>query len=426
MKDWMYSFATDIETKSEEEYSLQKLVSYLYDDKIASTVSDKLMSATRSFVNETLKKNLPILSLRQYIDTVSGWVKDNSFSESENAALKGDKSGPKANNVLHISTDATVQHTNQRYLKMQTNDHQNAITTKVASGRVTQLRQNLSLTVNDFIADDLESQWNALSDSDDNNRVFYVRRKQKKQTPIDKQSPIPDLDRTRTVTISCKVINNTDCTCLHCDCFYFMRHKLLCRHVYAVINTKPSHHHIFPECLKAYPLYMHRNTDFTKQCDDLTEMFISNKCLVLTENIDKVCSHVSPTSEKPVHWFLEPKQNIIDVSKRYGNVESDDSDEDNIPISALKRVEKPMVNKQDAYNHYMKDYKELCNTIKNNDDDVKRIMREGFMDMRKRILELRVSPGVASTSEGLNSFPSNTTVPKLKRKCPGGSPSRRV
>jgi len=79
VKDWMYSFANDIDTKSEEEYSVRKLVAYLSDDKVTNSVSDKLISSTRSFVNETLKKNLPVMSLRQYMDIVSGWVKDNSF-----------------------------------------------------------------------------------------------------------------------------------------------------------------------------------------------------------------------------------------------------------------------------------------------------------------------------------------------------------
>ena len=91
----------------------------------------------------------------------SGWVKDNSFTESENAALKGDPSGPKANNVLHISTDANVTHTNKRFIKLQTTAHQDVVTTTLASGSVTQLRQRLSETVKDFIANDMESQWNA-------------------------------------------------------------------------------------------------------------------------------------------------------------------------------------------------------------------------------------------------------------------------
>ena len=97
----MYSFANSVESKKEEEYSYSKLQAYISSDKIRNTVNKSLLSATKTFVDETLKKNLHVLSLRQYIDTVSGWVKDNSFTESDNAALKGDKSGPKANNRLH-------------------------------------------------------------------------------------------------------------------------------------------------------------------------------------------------------------------------------------------------------------------------------------------------------------------------------------
>ena len=81
VKDWMYSFAIDIESKQEEEYSFRKLQAYISDDKIVKSASDQLVSFTSTFVNETLKKNLPIMCLRQYIDIVSGWVKDNSFTE---------------------------------------------------------------------------------------------------------------------------------------------------------------------------------------------------------------------------------------------------------------------------------------------------------------------------------------------------------
>ena len=157
----MYSFANSVESKKEEEYSYSKLQAYISSDKIRNTVNKRLLTATKTFVDETLKKNLHVLSLRQYIDTVSGWVKDNSFTESDNAALKGDKSGPKANNRLHIATDATVQHTNKRFNNLQTSAHQDAITVSVASDKVTPLRQNLSFTINDFVAKDLESQWNA-------------------------------------------------------------------------------------------------------------------------------------------------------------------------------------------------------------------------------------------------------------------------
>jgi len=34
VKDWMYSFAIDIESKQEEEYSFRKLQAYISDDKI--------------------------------------------------------------------------------------------------------------------------------------------------------------------------------------------------------------------------------------------------------------------------------------------------------------------------------------------------------------------------------------------------------
>ena len=255
--------------------------------------------------------------------------------------------------------------------------------------------------------------------------MFYVRRKPTESNKIEKQSPIPDFDRTRTVTISSKTINNVDSTCLHCDCYYFIRHKHLCRHVYAVIGKEPSHLHVFPDCLKVYSLYMNKNSHFTQTCIDLTNLFVINQCLVLSEQIDSVCSNISDNSTKPVHWFLEAKLKTIDANQGFEFVEPDESESDeDITISALRRGPTQKKNHQDVYSHYYKDFKDVCNIIKHDNDDVKRIMHEGFTEMRMKLLELRTKDTVGEVSKGLNSFPSNTTVTKQKRKRPPGSPSR--
>jgi len=147
--------------------------------------------------------------------------------------------------------------------------------------------------------------------------------------------------------------------------------------------------------------------------------------LVLSEQIDSVCSNISDNSTKPVHWFLEAKLKTIDANQGFKFVEPDESESDeDITISALRRGPTQKKNHQDVYSHYYKDFKDVCNIIKHDNDDVKRIMHEGFTEMRMKLLELRTKDTVGQVSKGLNSFPNNTTVTKQKRKRPPGSPSR--
>lgn len=254
-------------------------------------------------------------------------------------------------------------------------------------------------------------------------KTFYVRRKPNPSV-IKSGNPLPDFDRTRTVTIFIATVKDMDYTCLHCDCYFFIRHKLLCRHIYAVTQNEPNHQHVFPECLKAYPLHMGRCSKFTKMCIELSSLFIENGCLLLSDKMDKVCENINAMSQQPLDWFIEAKENCIDANQTFDFSGTDDSDED-IVISQLdKNKNRSQKKKQDVYSHYLKDYKEICNLVKHDNDDVQKIMNDGFTEMRRKLLNLRVQSSQIVSQKGLNSFPSNTTVSYLKRKKPGGSPSK--
>ena len=253
-------------------------------------------------------------------------------------------------------------------------------------------------------------------------KTFYVRRKPNQL--VKSGNPLPNIDRTRTVTIFLTTVKDMDYTCLHCDCYYFIRHKLLCRHIYAVTRNEPNHRHVFPECMKAYPLYMFNSPAFTKMCIELSSLFISNRCLLLSDNMDEVCKNICATSQKPLDWFMEAKVNCIDANKTFDYSGSDESDEDVVLSELAKNNKRAPPKKQDVYSHYLKHYKEMCNLVKHDNDDVEQIMNEGFTEMRRKLLNLRVQSTPIVSQKGLNSFPSNTTVPYLKRKKPGGSPSK--
>ena len=121
---------------------------------------------------------------------------------------------------------------------------------------------------------------------------------------------------------------------------------------------------------------------------------------------------------------MEAKVNCIDANKTFDYSGSDDSDEDVVLSELAKNNKRAPPKKQDVYSHYLKHYKEMCNLVKHDNDDVEQIMNEGFTEMRRKLLNLRVQSTPIVSQKGLNSFPSNTTVSYLKRKKPGGSPSK--
>ena len=163
---WLYSFADSIETKFEEEDSLNKLKRFASSALMEAKVSKELVQQTQNFIEETFVKDLPSFCLRQFIDTVAGCVNENCFTESENAAIKRDATGPKANNKLYIATNATLVHTNRRFEKLERDSHKQLTKTAVASKTTSLLRQKLSQSVNDHVAGMLEGQWNASFDLD--------------------------------------------------------------------------------------------------------------------------------------------------------------------------------------------------------------------------------------------------------------------
>jgi hypothetical protein len=158
VKDWFYSFANYIETKQEEEYSLAKLQLYINNARKGKHVSPNVLAFTEEYLKNFIA-DLSSMCLRQYIDVFCGAVDHNCFTESENSSLKRNASGPKANNKLNTSVDATVTHTEERYQKLQTRAFKNLSQSSVEGGIVSEIKSNISKDVNDCIAERLELQW---------------------------------------------------------------------------------------------------------------------------------------------------------------------------------------------------------------------------------------------------------------------------
>jgi hypothetical protein len=114
VKDWLYSFSSDIESESEEKGSLKKLKHFVVIKKGKDIISESLLHETLLFIDTKFIPSLPLLSMRQYKSVYNACTKNNCFTESDNSSLKRDQSGPKANHKLHTACDATILHTKKR------------------------------------------------------------------------------------------------------------------------------------------------------------------------------------------------------------------------------------------------------------------------------------------------------------------------
>jgi hypothetical protein len=158
VKQWFYSFADYVETKQEEEYSLAKLQRYINNARTAGKVSKHLIQFTDAYLRDFIA-DLASLCLPQYVDVFCGSVNENCFTESENSCLKNNPCGPKANNKLNTSVDATITHTQERYNKLERTALKNYSQTSVESATVSEIGSKISKYINDYIATRLERQW---------------------------------------------------------------------------------------------------------------------------------------------------------------------------------------------------------------------------------------------------------------------------
>jgi hypothetical protein len=115
--------------------------------RLEGKVNSGLINALDMFTQKSFKPDLPRLCLRQFIDTPGGCYGDNSFTESDNSALKRDVCGPKPNNKLHIALDATITHTNKRFKKLDMDAHKLIGQTSLCSGVVSAEYHKLSNTM---------------------------------------------------------------------------------------------------------------------------------------------------------------------------------------------------------------------------------------------------------------------------------------
>lgn len=96
---WMYHFTSSVETIAEENHSMSKLNGYISDCMTSSNpitkISKDLGRRTTVFVQSSFYPRLSKLTFRHFMKIPEGDRADNSWTESQNSALKRDVAGPK-------------------------------------------------------------------------------------------------------------------------------------------------------------------------------------------------------------------------------------------------------------------------------------------------------------------------------------------
>lgn len=118
MGDWFYSFTNYIEYEHEELDSLQKLKDVITFERSQKRISNSLLDWTTEFLTEKFEHRLPLLCNRNYKYQLCGSIADNCFTESENSALARDPLGPKPTYRIHVSCDAILQHTDDKFTRL--------------------------------------------------------------------------------------------------------------------------------------------------------------------------------------------------------------------------------------------------------------------------------------------------------------------
>ena len=115
MRDWFYDFTNYIEYGHEEKNHLAKMREIIAFERSQGRVSKPLLDYTLDFLTTKFQDRLPLLCQRHFKFTYCGHVADNCFTESENSSLARDPLGPKPSYRLHVSADAILQHTDERF-----------------------------------------------------------------------------------------------------------------------------------------------------------------------------------------------------------------------------------------------------------------------------------------------------------------------
>lgn len=123
VRNWLYSFTSSIESSREENHSYDLFVQFVNQSYTTENpkrkISLALFNYTMDFLTKQFQPSLSKLCFRHFMDQPHGDRADNSFTESENASLKGSVSGPLPFHKLAVACHATATHHENRFESLQ-------------------------------------------------------------------------------------------------------------------------------------------------------------------------------------------------------------------------------------------------------------------------------------------------------------------
>lgn len=303
MRDWFYSFTNYIEYSHEEKDSLAKLRKVIAFEQSNGKVTPALVDFTSNFLTTKFQDRLPNLCLRVFKYAYYGWVADNCFTESENSTIERDAFGPKSSYRLHVSADATIQHTNERFRQMisdATSAFKSRKPVKPNETEIDTLARELSASLldscNDFIIEQYEKsndywgcEMTAESQLQDRLRLFAFRSKDLGNANCNDRRP--RYSRTRVINVREIQVGNETCVVLQCGCGCFFRYRCACRHIYALLDRKPCVDDTFPEKFKSYEMFYGKEgyEEFTANCDSRTSLLEKAEGIIIHCRLEDIC-----------------------------------------------------------------------------------------------------------------------------------------
>jgi hypothetical protein len=114
--DWFCSFTNYVETKLEEDCSIASLEQWI----VGAEVTPALKTFAQTYWQKGLKPLLTRLCQHHFQHVYCSNLAANSFTDSDNAALKGDKSGPRPNESIDRSHNAILNHEERQMAGLRT------------------------------------------------------------------------------------------------------------------------------------------------------------------------------------------------------------------------------------------------------------------------------------------------------------------
>lgn len=345
--NWLYHVMNDIETEPQMKDSLKKLDAFV-DSSYTKEINKDLIVNTRIFIRESFKPMLRLLCQCYFNDVFCGDVNENCWVESDNAALKKDPLRPHANSSLPVATKNVLQHGDRRMNSLRSKAVQKAtsqILPKTADTEVDAIRHTLSKDIvehkrekgiQQYISSSgkccvyaISLQFDStfthchsdysyrIAEKKEDEMVCHVRKSIIAPLSVEERGPIPSYHRTREVrikesTLSCGSI----CVVIDCDCNYYKRLKVTCRHVYRIIGESPAAKHFGLENFLAYEVHYGDNLDYTKHVDAFNaEVENHGGGMLLRTSLSDLTAQLKKCGCESLEWYNETRNDVgVDVN----------------------------------------------------------------------------------------------------------------